>query len=105
MGEGERNGEAWVRTRGEAETGWRTTARGRKTAEEEGGRRGHDAQVSSDIDRGERRGDGQGESKAKREGWSGGSEGDSDEETEEDRMAEGDLGGSGDTLTASPWGT
>ena len=38
-------------------------------------------------------------------GWSGGSGGYSAKETEEDGMTKGGQGGSGDTLTASPWGT
>ena len=79
--------------------------RGRTTAEEERRQQDHNAQVSSDGDRGECRGEGQGESKDKSEGWSGRSEGDSAEETEEDRMTKGELGGSGDTLTALRWGT
>ena len=74
-------------------------------AEEECRQQGHNEQVRSDGDRGEPHGDGQGEREAKSKGWSGGSEGDSAKETEEDGMTEGDQGGSGDKLTASPWGT
>ena len=85
---------------GKTETGWRTTAWGRKTVEEERGQRGHDAQISSDGDREERRGDGQGESDKASEGWSSRSEGDSEEETEEDGMNEGEPEGSTDMLKA-----
>ena len=42
---------------------------------------------------------------AKSEEWSVGSDDKSDEETEEDGMPAGEVGGSEDTLTASPWGT
>ena len=75
---------------------------GRTTAEMERGRRGHDSHVSSIGDRGERHGDVQGKSNDESEGWSGGSEGGSFEDTEEDRMAAGEMEGSRDTLTASP---
>ena len=78
---------------------------GRMTAEKDIRRKGHDSQVSSDRDRGERRRDGQGESNDASEGWSGGSKGDSVKETEEDRMTARDPEGSGDTLTALPWVT
>ena len=105
VGEGGRNRDAWEWPRGKAETGRRTTTRGRTTAEEERRQRDHGTQGSSDGDRGELRGDGQGEIEADSEGWNGGSEGDSAEETEEDGMTKGEPGRSGDTLTASPWGT
>ena len=71
----------------------------------EHGQQGHNSQVSSNRDRGERRGDGQGESNNTSEGWRGGSEGGLEEETEEDRMTAGEPEVSGDTLTASPLGT
>ena len=67
-GEGGHNGDACERPRDEAETGWRTTARGRKTLEEERRPRDHDTQVSSDEDWGECQGERQGESEAAREG-------------------------------------
>ena len=54
--------------------------------EKERRRLGHDSQVSSNGDRGERCVDSQGESDDASEGWSGESEGDSAEEAEEDRM-------------------
>ena len=74
-------------------------------AEEECGRQGHNAQVRRDGDRRERCREGQGESEEESEGWIGRSEGDSAEETEEDRMTEREPRGSGDMMTASPWGT
>ena len=73
--------------------------------EMENGQRGHDSQVSSNGDRGERHRYVQGESGDASEGWSGGSEGDLAEETEEDGMTPGEPEGRGYTLTASPWGT
>ena len=74
-------------------------------AEEEHRRRGHDEQLKSDGDRGERRGEGQEESNAKKEGWSGGSEGDLAEEMEENGMPKWEEGGSGDTLMVLTSGT
>ena len=83
------------------------TARGRTTAETERGIWGQESQVSSDGDRGERRErDGLGESNDAGEGWSDGREGGlEDSEMEEDETTAGDPEWSGDTLTASPWGT
>ena len=74
--DGGRNGDAWGRPRGEAETERRTTAKEMTTVKEERRRRGHNEQVRSDGDRGERRGYGQGEREAESEGWGGRSEGD-----------------------------
>ena len=81
------------------------TAQVRTTTEMDCRQRGHDSQVISDGDRGERRGDGQEESDNASEGWGGGSEGDLAEETEEDGITMGEPEGSRDMLTASPWGT
>ena len=53
---------------------------------EERRRRGHDAKVRSDGERGERRRDGRGESEDESKEWSGRSEGDLAEETDEDGM-------------------
>ena len=104
-GEGGRNGDAWGGPRGVTETEQGTTARERTTAEAGRGHRGHDDQVSSDRDRGERRGDRQGDRDAKIEDWSVGSDKESDVETEEDGMPAGEMEGNDGTLTASPWGT
>ena len=105
QGNGGRNGDAEVRLHGKTETGRRMTVRALMTAEEWSGRWGHDAQLSSNRDREERRGAGQGDRKAKSEGWRVRSEEASDEETEEDSIPTGEQEGSEDTLTASPWGT
>ena len=75
------------------------------TTEEGRGHRGHDDQVSSDRDRGERHGARKGDRDAKSEEWSVGSDDESDEETDKERMPVGELERSEDTLTASPWGT
>ena len=59
------------------------------TAEEGCGHIGHDNQVSSNGDRGERRGAIQGYRKYDSEGWSVGSDKASEAETEEDGMPAG----------------
>ena len=75
------------------------------TTEEGHGHRGHNGQVRSDGDRGERRGAKRGDRDAESEEWSIRSDDESDKETEEDRMPAGELEGREDMLTASPWGT
>ena len=69
------------------------------------GHRGNKDQVISVGDRGERRGAYYGEREADSEEWSVGSDEESDTEREEEGMPTGELEGSDDTLTASPWGT
>ena len=73
------------------------------TEEESRGRRGHNNQVRSDRDRGERRGAGQGGRDAESEGRSVGSDKELAAEMEEVGMPKGEQEGGEDTLTALPW--
>ena len=79
--------------------------RERKTMEEGRGHRGHDAQVSSVVDRGERHGARHGERESNSKEWIVGSSEESDGETEEEGIPAGEREGSNDTLMALPWGT